>query len=98
MPTIRIVYEDMIEIGLKYMKKVLFFFSLVFAIAAQADVLGEYSVEGTLGDKSPVRLKFAVNGDEIAGGETYYPKAKKPEPSLGFGATQKDEGWYYLDE
>ena len=48
------------------MKKVLLFFSLMLAIAAQADVLGEYSFEGTLGDKIPVRLKFAVNGEEIA--------------------------------
>ena len=47
------------------MKKVLLFFSLMLAIAAQADVLGEYSFEGTLGDKIPVRLKFAVNGEEI---------------------------------
>ena len=63
-PTIRNIYEDMIEIGLKYMKKVLLFFFLMLAIAAQADVLGEYSFEGTLGDKIPVRLKFAVNGEE----------------------------------
>ena len=55
------------------MKKV--FFSIVvfvFAIAAaQADVLGEYSFEGTLGDNIPVVLKFAVDGDEIAVGEIY---------------------------
>ena len=97
-PTIRIVYEDMIEIELKYMKKVLLFFSLVFAIAAQADVLGEYSFEGTLGDKIPVRLKFAVNGDEIAVGEIYYPKAKNPAPILVVGSPTNDEGWYYLKE
>ena len=54
------------EIGLTYMKKALLFFFLMLAIAAQADVLGEYSFEGTLGDKIPVRLKFAVNGEEIA--------------------------------
>ena len=54
----------MIEIGLTYMKKALLFFFLMLAIAAQADVLGEYSFEGTLGDKIPVRLKFAVNGEE----------------------------------
>ena len=53
------------------MKKVFLFFSLLFAMAAQADVLGEYSFEGTLGDKIPVRLKFAVNGDEIAVGEIF---------------------------
>ncbi len=47
------------------MKKALLFFFLMLAIAAQADVLGEYSFEGTLGDKIPVRLKFAVNGEEI---------------------------------
>ena len=93
-----IVYEDMIEIGLKYMKKVLLFFFLVFAIAAQADVLGEYSFEGTLGDKIPVRLKFAVNGEEIAVGEIYYPKAKNPAPILVVGSPTNDEGWYFLKE
>ena len=80
------------------MKKVLLFFSLVFALAAQADVLGEYSFEGTLGDKIPVRLKFAVNGDEIAVGEIYYPKAKNPAPILVVGSPTNDEGWYYLKE
>ena len=35
----------------------------MFAMAVQADVLGEYSFEGSLGDKIPVRLKFAVNGE-----------------------------------
>ena len=34
------------------MKKALLFFFLMLAIAAQADVLGEYSFEGTLGDPS----------------------------------------------
>ena len=60
------------------MKKVLLFFALMLAMAAQADVLGEYSFVGSLGDKIPVRLKFAVNGDEIAVGEIFYPKAKNP--------------------
>lgn len=36
------------------MKKVLLFFALMLAMAAQADVLGEYSFVGTLGDKIPV--------------------------------------------
>ena len=80
------------------MKKVLLFFSLMLAIAAQADVLGEYSFEGTLGDKIPVRLKFAVNGEEIAVGEIYYPKAKNPAPILVVGSPTNDEGWYYLKE
>ena len=68
------------------MKKVLLFFALMLAMAAQADVLGEYSFVGTLGDKIPVRLKFAVNGDEIAVGEIFYPKAKNPAPILVVGA------------
>lgn len=38
----------------------------MLALGAEADVLGEFSFEGMLGDKIPVRLKFAVNGDEIA--------------------------------
>jgi len=79
------------------MKKVFLFFSLLLAMAAQADVLGEYSFEGTLGDKIPVRLKFAVNGDEIAVGEIFYPKAKNPAPILVVGAPTED-GWYYLKE
>ena len=45
------------------MKKIITFFAaLIFAVAAHADVLGEYSFDGTLGDKIPVTLKFAVNG------------------------------------
>ena len=80
------------------MKKALLFFFLMLAIAAQADVLGEYSFEGTLGDKIPVRLKFAVNGEEIAVGEIYYPKAKNPAPILVVGSPTNDEGWYYLKE
>ena len=80
------------------MKKVLLLFCLMFAMTVQADVLGEYSFEGTLGDKIPVRLKFAVNGDEIAVGEIYYPKAKNPAPILVVGAPTDDDGWYYLKE
>ena len=34
---------------------------LMLAMTAQADVLGEYSFEGTLGDKIPVKLKFCIN-------------------------------------
>ena len=79
------------------MKKALLFFSLMFALAAQADVLGEYSFVGTLGDKIPVRLKFVVNGDEIAVGEIYYPKAKNPAPILVVGGVSED-GWYSLQE
>ena len=73
------------------------FFALMLAMAAQADVLSEYSFVGTLGDKIPVRLKFAVNGDEIAVGEIFYPKAKNPAPILVVGAPTED-GWYYLKE
>ena len=54
--------------------------ALILSMTTWADVLGVYSFEGTLGDKIPVRLKFAVNGDEIAVGEIYYPKAKNPAP------------------
>jgi len=82
----------------KIFSQVLLFFCLMFAMAAQADVLGEYSFVGTLGDKIPVRLKFAVNGEEIAVGEIYYPKAKHPAPILVVGAPTNDEGWYSLKE
>ncbi|MBR3092597.1 MAG: hypothetical protein IKG99_06180 [Bacteroidaceae bacterium] len=91
--------NDSIDNFFKYMKKVLFSIVLfVFAIAAaQADVLGEYSFEGTLGDNIPVVLKFVVNGDEIAVGEIYYPKAKNPAPILVVGKPTVN-GWYYLEE
>ena len=73
------------------------FVALTLTVTAQADVLGEYSFVGMLGDKIPVRLKFVVNGDEIAVGEIYYPKAKNPAPILVVGEPMKD-GWYYLKE
>ena len=47
------------------MKKLLSIITvLMLAVTAQADVLDEYSFVGTLGEKIPVRLKFAVNGDD----------------------------------
>ena len=51
----------------------------------KADVDGEYQFEGTLGDKIPVVITFCVNGDGIAVGEIYYPKAKNPAPILIVG-------------
>ena len=82
------------------MKKTILFIiaGLLTAVTAQADVLGEYSFVGMLGDKIPVRLKFAVNGDEIAVGEIFYPKAKNPAPILVVGEPTNDDGWYYLKE
>ena len=71
--------------------------ALILSMTTWADVLGVYSFEGTLGDKIPVRLKFAVNGDEIAVGEIYYPKAKNPAPILVVGEPTED-GWYSLKE
>ena len=82
------------------MKKILFFalvYCTLFISTVHADVLGVYSFEGTLGDKIPAKLKFAVNGDEIAVGEIYYPKAKNPAPILVVGAPTED-GWYCLKE
>lgn len=70
---------------------------LMLALTAQADVLGEWSFEGTLGDNIPVKLKFAVNADEIAVGEIYYPKAKNPAPILVVGRMLED-GWYDMKE
>ena len=43
------------------MNKVLLFFSLMFVLAAQADVLGEYSFEGALGDKRVRSRLFVVS-------------------------------------
>jgi len=71
--------------------------ALILSVTASADVLGDYSFEGTLGDNIPVKLKFAVNGDEIAVGEIYYPKAKNPAPILVVGHPTED-GWYSLAE
>jgi len=71
--------------------------ALMIAMTVKADVLGEYSFEGTLGDNIPVKLKFCVNGDEIAVGEIYYPKAKNPAPILVVGGFIDDWG-YYLNE
>ena len=71
--------------------------ALILSMTTWADVLGVYSFEGTLDDKIPVRLKFAVNGDEIAVGEIYYPKAKNPAPILVVGEPTED-GWYSLKE
>ena len=70
------------------MKKALLFFFLVFAIAAQADVLGEYSFEGTLGDKIPVRLKFAVERPAVLGEGThdYFYYENVNECGYGFSA------------
>ena len=60
----------MIEIELKYMKKVLLFFSLVFAIAAQADE-NPYIAEGTWTnprtEKSLLMKNFSTNDDALTG-------------------------------
>ncbi|MBQ3804340.1 MAG: hypothetical protein II844_00850 [Prevotella sp.] len=81
------------------MKKILnIMVLLLFVItAAKADVLGEYSFTGTLGGSVPVKLKFCVNGDQIAVGEIYYPKAKHPAPILVVGRAD-DDGHYFLRE
>ena len=70
---------------------------LMLAVSAYADVLEEWSFEGTLGDKIPMKLKFAVNHDEIASGEIYYPNAKHPAPILVVGEIYEN-GWYVLKE
>jgi len=62
-----------------------------------ADVLGEYYFEGTLGDKIPITLTFAVNGDEIAVGEITYTKNKNAKPILIVGMLN-DGGLYTLAE
>ena len=70
------------------MKKFLGFITLFLCTVIQtanADVDGEYEFEGTLGDKIPVVITFCVNGDGIAVGEIYYPKAKNPAPILIVG-------------
>ena len=80
------------------MRKILSFFAgLMLALSVQADVLGEFSFEGTLGDNIPVKLKFAVNGDEIAVGEIFYLNAKNPAPILVVG-NMLDNDWYAMNE
>lgn len=85
---------------LNNMKRTLLTWLMTFCLAVftvQADVLGVYSFEGTLGDKIPMTLKFAVNGDEIAVGEVLYLNAKKPAPILVVGFL-KEDGSYVLEE
>ena len=60
------------------------------ALAARADVLGEYVFEGSLGDKVPVEISFCVNGDDIAVGEIKYTKLKNPQPILIVGHWGED--------
>ena len=79
------------------MRKLLFVIVIsLLALSAHADVLGEYSFEGKIGDNIPFKVKFCVNGDEIAVGEIYYPKAKHPAPILLVGSMVEDH--YYLRE
>ena len=68
--------------------------ALMLAMTAWTDTLCEYSFEGTLGDNIPVKLKFAVNGDEIAVGEILYPKAKNPAPILVVGGMLSEYSFY----
>lgn len=79
------------------MKKVVTIVLSVVAVllsgTAKADILCEYSFEGTLGNNIPVKLKFAVNGDEIAVGEILYPKAKNPAPILVVGDMLDDDSF-----
>ncbi len=65
-------------------------------LAVHADVDAEYEFEGTLGNSIPVKISFCVNGDDIAVGEIYYPKAKHPAPILIVG--QALENGYVFNE
>ena len=79
------------------MKRILVLITaMVLTLATYADVLAEYSFDGTLGDNIPFSVKFCVNGDEIAIGEIYYPKAKHPAPILLVGSMT--ETGYYMRE
>lgn len=82
------------------MRRFLLFLLAAFAITltTHADVLGEYSFEGMIGDNIPAKIKFCVNGDCIAVGEIYYPKAKTPAPILLVGNLSEDTGSYELKE
>lgn len=79
------------------MKKLLVILLLAVCHMAHADVLGEYSFEGTLDGRIPVRIAFWVNIDSIAVGEIYYPKAKNPAPILIVGS-MFDNGFFHLNE
>ena len=70
------------------------FICLFMATVVQADVLGEYSFEGTLGDKIPIRLKFCINGDEIAVGDgrEYAYQFYNPRYGEMMGGTVKFQG------
>lgn len=76
----------------------LFIAGILLTLNIQADVLGEYSFSGTIGDKIPVKIKFCVNDEEIAVGEIYYPKAKHPAPILIVGYMNEENGWCHMNE
>ena len=70
--------------------------ALLMAISAHADEVGIYSFLGTLGEKIPVLLRFAVNDDDIAVGEIIYTKHNIS--IMVVGGVLNDDGWYYLNE
>jgi len=68
----------------------------IVSIQAQ-HIVERYAFEGTLDGKTAVRLAFEVNGDGIAAGHIYYPKAKHPAPIMIIGH-KNSAGNYYMDE
>ncbi len=68
------------------------------SLSAQSPIVEEYSFEGMLGDKIPVRITFDVNAENIAAGEIYYPNAKNPAPILIVGERNETSDSYFFRE
>lgn len=65
---------------------------------AVAQTVKNYSFEGMLGEKIPVRLTFDVNSHGIAAGEIYYPNSKSPAPILIVGEKSEQLNMFFFRE
>ena len=71
---------------------------MLVLVQVQAQQIKErLAFQGTLDGKTAVRLAFEVNGDNIAAGHIYYPKAKHPAPIMIIGH-KTAANTYYLQE
>ena len=61
------------------------------------NIVERHAFEGTLNGTTAVRLAFEVNGNNVAAGHIYYPKAKHPAPIMIIGRKTSDNT-YFLEE
>lgn len=67
-------------------------------VSAQAQrIVERHAYQGTLNGKTSVRLAFEVNGDKIAAGHIYYPKADHPALIMIIGH-KTNSNTYFLNE